>query len=290
LICQPDVVVMTNVAPVHLESFRSVDQIAQAKAEILEGLRDGGTLLFNGDDERLCSIARRFPGPSLDFGTDRDHRVQVEARTRKSLEGMQVTVRTPTGHFQDRVPLFGKHHLYNIAAAVAVAVTLGLPDGQIQQGIGGLVAMDQRGRIRSMSPAGGVNLTLIDESYNSNPAALRSVLEDFAGWDWQGRKLAVLGDMLELGDSAPEFHRDTGRLLASLPVDLLVTVGSLALHIRDGALEAGMSSPQVFSAAEAGAAATLLSGLVQDGDLVLVKGSRGAGLDRMIRMLEERVA
>ncbi len=286
LICQPDVVVVTNVAPVHLEFFRSLDHIAKAKAEILEGLRDGGTLLFNGDDERLCSMARRFAGRSLDFGTQGDHRFKVTAQTRADLQGMEIAIQTPTGSVEAKVPLFGKHHLYNIAAAVAVAVTLGLSNAQIRKGVGGLEAPDQRGQVRLMSPARGVKLTLIDESYNSNPQALLSVLEDFAGWTWEGRKLVVLGDMLELGESAPEFHREAGRHLAALDIDLVLTVGKLALHILDGAVEAGMSSRRLFSAQDALKAATQLCKLAQDGDLVLVKASRGVGLDRMIRMLE----
>ena len=286
LICQPDVVVITNVAPVHLKFFRSLDHIAEAKAEILEGLRDGGTLLFNGDDERLCSMARRFSGPSLDFGTVGDHRVNVTASTRPDLEGMEIAIQTPTGRVEAWVSLSGRHHLSNIAAAVAVAVTLGLSNPQIRQGLGGLAALDQRGQIRASSPATGVNFTLIDESYNSNPEALRSVLGDFAGWPWEGRKLVVLGDMLELGESAPEFHRATGRHVAALDIDLVLAVGKLALHILDGAVEAGMSSHQLFSAQDPLTAATQLGGLVQDGDLVLVKASRGVGLDRMIRRLE----
>ena len=286
LICQPDVVVITNVAPVHLEFFRSLDHIAEAKAEILEGLRDGGKLLFNGDDERLCSIARRFEGPSLDFGTAGDRRFSVTTRSRPNLQGMQIAIRTPTGRFQAAIPLFGKHHLYNIAAAVAVAVTLDLSDAQIRQGVGDLAALEQRGEIRSLSPVRGVNLSLIDESYNSNPEALDSVLEDFSGWTWEGRKLVVLGDMLELGESAAEFHRETGRHLAALEIDLVLTVGNLARHILEGAVEAGMSSHRVFSAQDSLTAAKRLRGLVRDGDLVLVKASRGVGLDRMIRKLE----
>ena len=286
LICQPDVVVITNVAPVHLEFFRSLDHIAEAKAEILEGLRDGGTLLFNGDDERLCSMARRFGGPSLGFGTMGDHRFKITAPTRADLQGMEIAIQTPTGRVEARVPLFGKHHLLNIAAAVAVAVTLGLSNAQIRQGVGGLAALDQRGQIRALSPVKGVKLTLIDESYNSNPEALLSVLRDFEGWTWEGRKLVVLGDMLELGDQASKFHREMGRHLAALDIDLVLTVGKLALHILDGAVEAGMSSRQVFSAQDALTAATQLRGLAQDGDLVLVKASRGVGLERMIQILE----
>ena len=286
LICQPDIAVITNVAPVHLEFFRSLDHIAEAKAEILEGLRDGGTLLFNGEDERLCSLARRFDGSCMDFGIAGDRRCNVTAQTRPDLQGLKIAVQTPTGRLQACVPLSGKHHLYNIAAAVAVAVTLGLSDAQIEQGVGCLAALDQRGRIRSLSPARGVNLTLVDESYNSNPEALRSVLGDFAGWAWKGRKLAVLGDMLELGARAPQFHREAGRHLADLEIDLLVTVGELAVEILKGAVEAGMSSHQVFSTRDSPAATRRLRGLVRDGDLVLVKASRGVGLDRMVRMLE----
>ena len=160
-----------------------------------------------------------------------------------------------------------------------MAVTLDLSDAQIRQGVGDLAALEQRGEIRSLSPVRGVNLSLIDESYNSNPEALDSVLEDFSGWTWEGRKLVVLGDMLELGESAAEFHRETGRHLAALEIDLVLTVGNLARHILEGAVEAGMSSHQVFSAQDSLTAAKRLRGLVQDGDLVLVKASRGVGLD-----------
>ncbi len=286
LICQPDVAVITNVAPVHLEFFQSLDHIAQAKAEILEGLKAGGALLFNGEDERLCSIAARFDGSSLDFGAEGDRRVRVAARTRTHPEGMEIAVQTPTAHFQTRVPLSGRHYLYNIAAAVAVAVTLGLSDAEIEQGVSHLAVAEQRGQVRSLNPASGVGLTLVDESYNSNPAALRTVLEDFAGWAWPGRKVAVLGDMLELGDAAARFHHETGRYLAGLEIDLVVAVGELAAEILEGAVAAGMASHQLFSTPDSSAAAALLSGLVQDGDLVLVKASRGVGLDRMIQILE----
>ncbi len=286
LICRPDIAVITNVAPVHLEFFDSIDQIAEAKAEILEGLRERGRLLFNAEDRRLCAIAGNFTGSTMSFGASDRCQVSVTGEHAADLHRMEVTIRTPTGRYSARLPFSGRHYLCNLAAAIAIAVALGLTDEAIQNGIRRLSPVSQRGRINLLSPGTGIEFTLVDESYNSNPEALNSVLEDFSRWLWSGRKLAVLGDMLELGSQAKTYHREVGRRLAGLGLDIVITVGDLTRETRRGAREAGVPAHRLVHAADSSQAAELVLGLLRSGDLLLVKASRGIGLDRMIRQLE----
>ncbi len=285
-ICRPDMAVITNVAPVHLEFFDSIDHIAEAKAEILEGLKPGGRIIFNGEDSRVRAIAVAFDPSAIPFGTSDRCRVNVTTQSPPDLRRMEVTVQTPTGRFPASLPFSGSHYVYNLGAAVAVAVAVGLNDEDVQNGLCQLSTVSRRGQVRSLSPGRGIEVTLVDESYNSNPEALNSVLEDFSRWPWGGRKLAVLGDMLELGSSAESYHRETGQHLVDLRLDLVVTVGVLAREMSRAARDAGMPARLLVHARDSSEAAELLRGLLRNGDLLLVKASRGIGLDRMIRLLE----
>ena len=286
LISQPNIAVITNVAPVHLESFDSIDEIAKEKAEILKGLKDGGRFIFNGEDSRLCEIARGFNGNAIAFGCSRSCQVSVSRESPSEVSLMEILICTPSGQYSTSVPFSGKHYLQDLAAAVAISVALGLTDEEIQNGILELVPVSQRGQLRLLSIDQGIEVTIVDESYNSNPEALNSVLEDFSGWPWNGRKLAVIGDMLELGSQAKSYHRETGKRLADLNLDAVVTVGKLTEEMRKGACEAGMSTCKLFHVRDYFQAAKLLCRILDNGDLLLVKASRRLGLDRMIRYIE----
>ncbi len=286
LISQPNIAVITNVAPVHLESFDSIKKIAEEKAEILKGLKKGGRFIFNGEDPRLCEIAGGFDGDAIAFGCSRSCQVSVSRESPSEVSSMKILIRTPSGQYSTIVPFSGKHYLQDLGAAVAISVALGLTNEEIQNGILQLAPVAQRGQLRLLSTGQGIEVTIVDESYNSNPEALNSVLEDFSGWSWNGRKLAVIGDMLELGSQAKSYHLETGKRLAELNLDAVVTVGKLTEEMRRGACDAGMSTGRLFHVRDYFQAAKLLCKILDNGDLLLVKASRSLGLDRMISYIE----
>ena len=202
------------------------------------------------------------------------------------VSSMRILIRTPSGQYSTIVPFSGKHYLQDLGAAVAISVALGLTNEEIQNGILQLAPVAQRGQLRLLSTGQGIEVTIVDESYNSNPEALNSVLEDFSGWSWNGRKLAVIGDMLELGSQAKSYHLETGKRLAELNLDAVVTVGKLTEEMRRGACDAGMSTGRLFHVRDYFQAAKLLCKILDNGDLLLVKASRSLGLDRMISYIE----
>ncbi|MEJ2143635.1 MAG: UDP-N-acetylmuramoyl-tripeptide--D-alanyl-D-alanine ligase [Acidobacteriota bacterium] len=278
-ICRPDIAVITNIAPVHLEFFESIDAIAQAKGEILHSLPEDGSFVFNSDDERARKLAETFQGQTVSFGFGPEADYRISEWAIRDLSGMSFAMSGPGLLVTGRLGVVGKHFLYDAAAAVAVAGLFDLRPDEIHQGLSRLLALQGRGRLLCLD-----SVRLWDDSYNSNPQALESVLETLSRVETSSRKVLVLGDMLELGPTAPELHRRVGMRAAEVAA-LLVTVGSLAEHLRAGAIEAGLPMAATRHFASAEEAAEALPGLLHDGDLVLVKASRGVHLDRIVEAL-----
>jgi UDP-N-acetylmuramoyl-tripeptide--D-alanyl-D-alanine ligase len=277
-IAQPDVAVITMVAPVHLEFFKDVDGIADAKAEILEGLKPGGVAVLNHDDERVRVRGERHRaagGRVLWFGRDRACDVSAE-NVRGTVHGMRFDLRFGGRTHDVALPLPGPHFVQNFLAAAAAAHHLGVTGEEIVAAASTLQAAKRRGEVLRL--AGGV--TVLDDSYNSNPTAVEAAV---AALDMsaKGRRVAFIGDMLELGPQGPALHRETGRKAASR-LQLLVGVGPLSRHTVEGAAEAGVETVHFASSEEAAAAAP---GLVKPGDAVLVKGSRGVRMERIVEAL-----
>ncbi|MFQ5737990.1 MAG: UDP-N-acetylmuramoyl-tripeptide--D-alanyl-D-alanine ligase [Acidobacteriota bacterium] len=287
-ICGPDLGVVTNVAPVHLEFFPGLDAIAAAKAEILESLPGGGRLVFNADDGRVVQIARRFPGTKISFGFDDDSDIVLGNFRVQSLQKMEFELGTRGRLRRYQVPFAGRHFLYSIAAAAATAVALGLSWEEVGRGLRRLRPLAMRGRVLVTGPVGGGGVTLLDESYNSNPESVRAVLETVQALEGFRRKILALGEMLELGEASPQLHRQVGRQVARMGVDLLVTVGARALSIQEGAGEAGLPARRMRHFEDSKAAAAFLAAQLEGGDFVLSKGSRATGMDRIVRQLEAR--
>ncbi|MFZ0427324.1 MAG: UDP-N-acetylmuramoyl-tripeptide--D-alanyl-D-alanine ligase [Acidobacteriota bacterium] len=275
-ICRPDLALITNIAPVHLEHFGSLEAIARAKGEILRSLPPEGCFVFNGDDPKARSLAGSFPGPVVSFGFEPGVDYRVSEWAIEDLSGMHFRLEGPNLSLSGRLGVLGKHFLYNAVAAVAVAARLALDPDEISRGLAVLTALEGRGQLQSMGP-----VRLWDDSYNSNPRALESVLETIALLRAPARKVLVLGDMLELGPEAPELHRQVGRRAAGV-ADLLITVGRLAEQLRAGAVESGFPAERTRHFASAEEAAEALPALLCEGDLVLIKASRGIHLDLVV--------
>jgi UDP-N-acetylmuramoyl-tripeptide--D-alanyl-D-alanine ligase len=281
-IAEPDVRVWTNVGPAHLEFFGTVDAIAEAKAEILEGADKDALLVANADDDLVMRHAPKFAGRVRTFGVERPADVRALAVRDLGVDGTAAIVRTPIGEAEIRTPLPGTANLSNVLAATAVAIRFDVPLADIVERAAGLKAVARRGEVIR---AGGV--TIIDDSYNSNPTALSRALAMLGGEKRYARRVAVVGEMLELGAASADLHRAAGEEAAGLNVNELVAVGGAnARAVAEGAVSAGMPPSQVHYVENSGAAADLAATLVKSGDVVLVKGSRGIRTEVVVDRLK----
>ena len=284
-IAEPDVRVWTNVGDAHLGFFATADDVADAKAEILEQARPGDLLVSNADDERIESRAQWFGGRILTFGlSDRAH-VRASAVRHRGLDGMTALVSSPGGTFEVDTSLLGTGNLLNVLAAAAVAIDMGVPVDDIARRAAAMKPAPHRGELLRLP--GGV--TLIDDSYNSSPAALKRSLETVAAAKGSARKIAVLGEMLELGDHSTRLHEDSGVAAAAAGLEVLIAVGGAAAErMAEAARVAGV--PAVVHAATSDEAIKVALQRVRPGDLVLVKGSRGIRTDLVVDRLKAEFA
>jgi UDP-N-acetylmuramoyl-tripeptide--D-alanyl-D-alanine ligase len=286
-IAEPEVRVWTNVGEAHLGFFDSVDAIADAKAEIFEGATPDVLLVANADDERITSRLGAFQGRVVTFGVEHDADVRATKVRSRGISGSDARVATPRGEFELTTPLIGRANLANVLAATAVAVELDVPLEIIAQLAARLAPPHGRGEVLRL--ARGV--TVIDDSYNANPTATRRALEVLGGSSEPPRRIAILGEMLELGEAGFRLHEEVGGAAAAAHVDRLVALGgNQARALADGAIAAGLpeTAVQYFSTSDEAAAA--VATLVHPGDLVLVKGSRGVRTDRVVDRLKAEFA
>jgi UDP-N-acetylmuramoyl-tripeptide--D-alanyl-D-alanine ligase len=270
-IAEPEVRVWTNVGPAHLEFFGTVDAIAEAKAEVLEGADKDSLLVANADDDLVMHHAKRFAGRVRTFGVERPADVRALAVSDLGIDGTAAMVRTPIGETEIRVPLPGRANLSNVLAASAVAIRFDVPLDDIVARASALKPVARRGEITRTS-----RLTIVDDSYNSNPRALSRALSVVAGEARYERRIAIIGEMLELGEASPELHRASGQEAARAGISELIAVGGASARaLAAGAISAGMPAARVHYAANSQEAADLAVTLVKPGDLILVKGSRG---------------
>jgi UDP-N-acetylmuramoyl-tripeptide--D-alanyl-D-alanine ligase len=285
-ICAPDAALFTNIAAVHLEFFPDLEAIAEAKAELLEHLSPSGSVFYNADDPFLCEISRRHPGPRISFGFSETADVRVNSFRIQSLREMTFQLSGNSSSLSCAVPFAGRHFLYNLTAAITAGLFLGLSMEEVRQAVANLRPLPMRGRILELGKEESAILVW-DDSYNSNPYALESVLHTFSQLEGFHRKIVVLGDMLELGERAEHFHFEGGRQAASMSPDMLILAGAFAGSFRQGAAAAGLPGDRVHCFEDSQAASEFVATGVRKGDLVLVKGSRGVRMDRVVQRIEE---
>jgi UDP-N-acetylmuramoyl-tripeptide--D-alanyl-D-alanine ligase len=286
-VAEPDVRVWTNVGEAHLGFFASLDAIADAKAEILERATPATVLVANADDDRIAARTRRFAGRTVTFGIDRDADVRAAHVVDRGIEGIAARVSTPKGDVEIATPLIGRANLANLLAGAAVALEFDVPLDAIAERASTLRPAPHRGEVVRL--ARGV--TIVDDSYNANPTATRRALEVLASAVHTGRRVAVLGEMLELGDRAVGLHEDVGRAAAHARVDVLITVGgAAAAALGAAAVDAGLPRANVRHFVTSDEAADAAAAEIRRGDLVLVKGSRGVKTDRVVDRLKAALA
>lgn len=281
-IAPPDYAVITNVQPVHLQFFDSIEDIALAKKEILDGMPSGGKAILNGDDPRVRNMAADFNGEVIFFGSTADCSIRAVASTIQGLGGLTAKMEYLGEECSLKLPFFYKSYLHNFLAAAGVGLSFGIPLLDISRSAAELRPLPMRGEAHRLHD----DMVLIDDSYNSNPAALSSALESLGGIK-AVRHMAVLGDMLELGAEENRFHSEAGRMLHKLGWDGLITVGSLSRKMADGAIKAGMDGKKIHSFEDVESVCREIMGILQPGDLILVKGSRGIRTDRIVKFLRK---
>ncbi len=282
-IAQPEVRVWTNVGDAHLGYFDSAEAIADAKAEILENAAPSHLLIVNANDQRIVEHGRRFAGTVMTFGIDVDADVRATSVIHRGVEGMEALVSAGGREARLRTPLLGLGNLANVLAAIAVGLHFGIGLDEMVAHAAALRPAYHRGEVLRLP--GGV--TLIDDSYNSSPAALGRALETMATATGSARKVGVIGEMLELGAFSEQLHREAGRRAAAAGLDLLIGVGgSAAAALTAEAVRAGMPERCVWHVTSKEQAADLAGRHVRAGDLVLVKGSRGIGTDLVVERLK----
>jgi UDP-N-acetylmuramoyl-tripeptide--D-alanyl-D-alanine ligase len=273
-ICHPNGALITNVAPVHTEFFTSILEVAEAKGEILDYLDPAGTYFYNADDLLVAGLRDQFSGRHVSFGLGADADYQVTEFQFKSLQDMAFSIEGPGCLIKGSVPFVGKHFLYNIAAATAVALESNLEPQAVQSALNSLRPLPQRGQILECA-----GITIWDDTYNSNPEAVNSLLETLLLVKGYRRKILVLGDMLELGHESAHYHRQVGRKAANSRLDYIFTVGPEARNTGDEAGNTGFPQAHIDHFDDNPGAAKFLKQFLQSGDLVLIKGSRGVRME-----------
>ena len=282
LMGRPDAAVFTVVRPVHLEFFASLREIAEAKAELLAGLAAAGPVIANADDPEVARIARRHRGGRVvRYGIESE---EVDVKLRNLAPGPEgigsrFRLETESESAEVSLPLHGLYNAENCLAAAACSWALGLSLKEIAEAVRDVRPASMRGVVHRG------RFTLVDDSYNSNPAAVAKALEGAALLPISpgSRRVAILGDMRELGPEWPRFHREAGELAARLGFSPILGVGELSRELVTGAQAAGPADAHWVP--DAAAAAQWAAREVSDGDLVLVKASRGVGLDAVVRRL-----
>src|SRR5213593_1351965 len=285
-IAEPNEGVITNVNPVHLEFFKSVDEIAEAKFELLEGLHGPKTAYLNNDDSRVRAMARKFDGKIVTYGIRAVASFKAQDMRDLGLDGTAFTVHHGRRVVNFVLPLLGQHNVANALAAIAVGVTHDIDWEQIREAISEMKPEKMRGQVIKFNQ----RFAVIDDSYNSNPRALCEMIRFLARLEGYQRKILVAGEMLELGPEGAELHRNCGREAARAGVDLIVGVQGLALQILEGAVDSGMDRSRLKFVGDALQAGDLLARTVKEGDVVLIKASRGVKLEQTLNTLRAALA
>ncbi|MBW1709182.1 MAG: UDP-N-acetylmuramoyl-tripeptide--D-alanyl-D-alanine ligase [Deltaproteobacteria bacterium] len=281
-IADPDVALVTSVSPVHLEGLGSIEGVAEAKGELYAGLRNGAKAVVNLDDPFVVQIAEGFNGSRLSFGFSLDADVRAKKIKHRGLKGCSFDLETSEEAVTIKLPLYGRHNINNALAAAAISLSLGLTPVQIRDALAGMKPFPGRLELKKMPGP----IYLLDDTYNSNPVSVKAALTVLASLKGQGRMIAVLGDMLELGSAGEAAHARIGQEAAEMGLDLLAGVGPLAEIMIRSAEKCGLSPNRLKHFEDQEQATGWLKSRLRPLDRLLIKGSRGMHLEKIVKRLE----
>lgn len=311
-IARPDICVITNIGYAHMENLKSRDGILKAKTEMFSSMNPDGRIIFNGDDDKLAGYIPENGIRPVYFGLDEAHPFHAADVCDRGMRGTTVTFVTPDSSFEAHIAIPGGHMVYNALAGTAVGYALGMTDEEIKAGIEALVPLAGRGRLIETN-----KLAIIDDCYNANPASMKSSLDVLAKAD--GRKVAILGDMFELGENEKNLHHEIGAYTVEIGINVLVCIGELSTHMTAGARKADikardfgmMAGKTDIKARDFGTGASnigikardfgteiyhfdnkedffkQLDQILNKGDTILVKASHGMEFTEIVNILEK---
>lgn len=282
-ITPPDVAVELMVAPVHLEYLGTIENIAAAKAELIEGLKPDGVAVLNADDVLVMGMRKKHAGRAITFGIENPAEVTAKDIDAGNLGLISFRLHTPLGDSPAKLPMSGRHNLMNALAAAAVATSFGITPEKIADALSTAEPPPMRGEVLDFA----AGFRVVDDSYNSNPRSLVNMVRTIAeGGTRSARRIVIAGEMLELGPDAAALHREAGAEIARSGIDAVWGVRGLALEIVAGAKDAGLAQTRFFADSTEAARAIVME--VTGGDLVLIKGSRGVATDKIVRAIRDR--
>jgi UDP-N-acetylmuramoyl-tripeptide--D-alanyl-D-alanine ligase len=277
-IAQPEYGVVTNVAPVHLGFFPSVAEIAKAKQELVQALPAMGTAILNADDEYVSKFGLKFEGKIVMYGIAHPADVRAERIVERGVAGSAFEVVAGCSRQAVELPLIGRHNVCNALAAIAVGLQHGISLADAAGALATMAPVDKRGQVMEIAGA-----TVINDCYNANPRAMDFMVDALAGMTpgKGGRRIVVAGEMLELGPAGEELHRRCGARMAERGIDVVIGVRGLARHIADAARQGSRrTKTEFFETPEQ--AGEWLARDVKQGDVLLLKASRGVKLERAL--------
>ena len=278
---QPDVAIITNIGDAHIGILGSKQNILKAKLEIVSGLNKEGTLIVNGDDDLLAGVVGMIDKKVMTYGLNEGVDVRATSVVRNANDDLCFDVEY-SGRMRSAVlhnP--GLHNISNALAAIAAGIVLGIPFEKLVDSISDLKCFDKRMKMETIG-----QYKLIDDTYNASPTAMRAALRMLGEMNHNGRRVAVLGDMLELGEFAENLHITVGREAIQQGVDFIVAVGKFAEAIKKGALEEGASADRVITCVNNEEAILLLKDSIQENDCILFKASHGSRIDEVYREIK----
>jgi UDP-N-acetylmuramoyl-tripeptide--D-alanyl-D-alanine ligase len=281
-IVRPTIGLITNIGPDHLEFLGSMEGSAQSKAELLDLLPADGMAILNADDTYFDYLAARAQCRVMSFGLSEMADVRASGIISDARQGTTFRLHLPgkSRPTTVRIKVHGTHNVINALAAAAVGVSLNLSGSMIAQGLGRFRPAAMRSQVVTHH---GVHI--INDCYNANPASMKAALQLLAQWSPARERIAVLGDMLELGSETVRMHRDVGEFLAAQGLSRLIVCGTLGRELGEGARQGGMAGSQIDEVVDAAAAADRLKRIVRQGDVVLVKASRGMKMEQVVQVL-----
>ncbi|NLN76675.1 MAG: UDP-N-acetylmuramoyl-tripeptide--D-alanyl-D-alanine ligase [Armatimonadetes bacterium] len=279
-IARPSIGVITNIQMSHIELLGSLDAIADAKAELLDHLPGDGSAILNADDPYFDYLSRRANCRVIPFGEGPNATVRATSMEIDPAGCCSFNVATPLGSFDVHIPVPGEHNIKDALAAIAVGEVLGIDHESIRSALAGFKAPEKRSKIVPSRKG----FVVIDDTYNAGPASVKSALKTLSMMQG-GRRIAILGDMLELGEYATQAHIEIGRIVQSLGIDMLIVVGEHAKLIAKGALEAGLPIEAICEYEDSLQAAKEIPAAVRENDVALVKGSRALKMERIVEEL-----
>ncbi|MFH0811989.1 MAG: UDP-N-acetylmuramoyl-tripeptide--D-alanyl-D-alanine ligase [Pseudomonadota bacterium] len=278
-IVNPTVGVITNIGPVHLEYLKSVEAVAEAKGELFQKMSSQSTAVINNDDPMVEKMSRDFPGEKVTFGMK--HPADVGAENIKSMgfEGITFDLRIREKTFPIYFPIIGEHNIMNALAAAAAVMAVGEDPEMIVRGLEHFTNLSLRQEVVTV----GDTITLINDAYNANPISMQTALKTFSQLKGSARGIVVLGDMLELGGWSIRLHRELGKQVAQSGINHLLLLGNYASAVREGAIAGGISPECIVIGKDHQQLTDILEGLLNQGDWVLVKGSRKMEMEKIVK-------